>query len=253
MSKRLGLVLACLALVQLSLPAAAAEAVTGYSQCTALVQKNPALAEENARAWRDQGGGAAADHCSALALTALKRYAEAARKFDALARDKAVRNNIDRAELLDQAGNAWMLAGNANDAVQSFSAAIGQSPNNIDFLADRARARAMQKDWAGAETDLGAALFRDQNRADLLVLRASARWALNRKADAATDILRALDLFPDYPAALVERGRMKYEAGDEKGARADWKKAASGTGEAAEAARRNLSALGAEPKPVSAK
>ncbi len=250
MLKKRVIVLVCFALVQLPLPAAAAEAITGYSQCTALVQKNPALAEENARAWQDEGGGVAAIHCSALALTALKRYAEAARKFDALARDKAVQNNIDRAELLDQAGNAWMLAGLASNAVQSFSAALGQSPNNIDFLADRAGARAMQKDWAGAEADLNAALFRDQNRADLLVLRASARWALNRKVDAATDILRAFELYPDYPAALVERGRMKYEAGDKNGARADWKKAASGTGDAADAARRNLSALGAEPKPT---
>ena len=93
-----------------------------------------------------------------------------------------------------------------------------------------------------------AVLVDDPNRVDLLVLRASARWALNRKTDAATDILRALELYPNYPAALVERGRMKYTAGDKNGARADWKKAASGTGDAAEAARRNLAALDAESK-----
>jgi DnaJ family protein C protein 3 len=81
-----------------------------------------------------------------------------------------------------------------------------------------------------------------------LVLRASTRWALNRKMDAATDILRALELYPDYPAALVERGRMKYEAGDKTGARGDWKKAASGPGEAAAAARQDLAALEAESK-----
>ena len=235
-------------LLLLPLPAAAAEAVTSYSQCVALVQKNPALAEESARAWQNEDGGPAALHCSALALTALKRYAEAANKLDALARDRIIGNNLDRAALYDQAGNAWLLAGMASNAAQSSSAAIAASPNDIDFLADRARARAMQKDWAGADADLGAALLRDQNRVDLLVLRASARWALGRRADAATDILRALELYPNYPAALVERGRMKYEAGDLAGARADWKKAASGTGEAAEAARRNLAALDAESK-----
>ena len=248
MLKRLGLVFACLVLVLVSLPSAAAEAVTGYSQCVALVQKNPALAEESARAWQDIGGGAAAVHCSALALTALKRYAEAARKLDALARDKSIENNLERAALFDQAGNAWLLAGLGNDAVQSFSAALTQSPNDVDIRADRARARAMQLDWVGAEADLSAALLKDQNRVDLLVLRASTRWALNRKMDAATDILRALELYPDYPAALVERGRMKYEAGDKTGARGDWKKAASGTGEAAEAARQDLAALEAESK-----
>jgi len=249
MSKQLGAALACLALAFLPLPAAAAEAVADYSQCVALAQRNPALAEERASAWQNEGGGAAAIHCSALALTALKRYAEAARKLDALARDKAIGNGTDRAALLDQAGNAWLLAGLGNNAVQSFSAGLVQDPNDIDIRADRARARAMQQDWAGAEADLSAALLKDQNRVDLLVLRASARWALNLKADAATDILRALALYPDYPAALVERGRMKYEAGDKNGARSDWKKAAaSGTGDAAEAARRNLAALDAESK-----
>ena len=238
-----------LALAVPPLPAAAAAgAVADYSQCVALVQTNPAQAEESARAWQNEGGGAGAIHCSALALTALGRYAEAARALDALARDKAIANNLDRAALFDQAGNAWLLAGMADNAVQSFSAAVGESPNDIDMLADRARAHAMQKNWAGADADLGAALLRDQNRVDLLVLRASARWALGRKSDAATEILRALELYPDYPAALVERGRMKYEAGDKNGARNDWKKAALGSGEAADAARRNLAALDAESK-----
>ncbi|MGC9954313.1 MAG: hypothetical protein ABSD21_08555 [Rhizomicrobium sp.] len=239
--------LALLAFVPL--PAWAAAAVADYSQCAALVQNNPALAEESARAWQNEGGGAAAIYCSALALTALGRYAEAARKLDVLARDKSIGSNLDRAELFDQAGNAWMFAGLANNAEQSFSAALNQSPNNVDFFADRAGARAMRKDWAGADADLGAALLRDQNRADLLVLRASARWALGRKTDAATDILRALQLYPNYPAALVERGRMKYEAGDRNGARADWKRAAdSGTGETAAAARRYLAEMGPESK-----
>ncbi len=232
--------------VALSLPAAAADAVTTYSQCVALVQKNPTLAEERARTWQNDEGGPAAIHCSALALTALGRFAEAAGKLDALARDKAIGNNMDRAALFDQAGNGWLLAGVASNAVQSFSAAIAESPNDIDFLADRSRAYAMQKNWVGAEVDLGAALLKDQNRVDLLVLRASARWALGHRADAATDILRALELYPDYPAALVERGRMKYEAGDLMGARADWKKASSGTGAAAETARHNLAATEAE-------
>ena len=246
MLKPSGAALVCLAFVLL--PAAAAEGVGSYSQCVALVQRNPALAEESARAWQNEDGGAAAIHCSALALTALGRYAEAARDLDALARDKAIANNLDRAALFDQAGNAWLLAGMADNAVQSFSAAVGESSNDIDILVDRARARAMQKNWAGADADLSAALLRDQNRVDLLVLRASARWAFGRKADAATDILRALELYPDYPAALVERGRMKYEAGDKNGARADWMKAASGSDDAADAARRNLMEMEAESK-----
>ena len=230
------------------LQATTTDDVTDYTQCVALVQKNPALAEERARVWQNRGGDVSAVHCDALALTALKRYAEAARKLDALARDKRITDSVDRAALYDQAGNAWLLAGLGSSALQSFTAAVAASPNDIGYLADSARAHAMLKDWSGADADLSSALLKDQNRADLLVLRASARWTLNRKADAAIDILRALELYPDYPAALVERGMMKYSVGDTNGARKDWKKAtASGQGEAAEEAKRNLAALDSAP------
>ncbi|MBU6298416.1 MAG: hypothetical protein KGJ79_10785 [Alphaproteobacteria bacterium] len=247
---RRGFPLAMLVLV--SLPASgSAERVGSYSQCVALVQRNPSLGEESARVWLNEGGGAAAMHCSALALTALQRYGEAARELDVVARNRAITNNLDRGDLFDQAGNAWMLAGSAGNAVRSFSNALSQNANDIGYLVDRARAYAMMKDWSGANNDLSAALVKDQNRADLLVLRASARWALGRKADAATDIVRALQLYPDYPAALVERGMMKFSVDDKEGARADWKKAASqpGGGAAVEEARRNLAALGPESKP----
>jgi tetratricopeptide (TPR) repeat protein len=234
-----------------ALPARAAEEVTNYDQCVALVEKNAAVAEERARAWRNIGGGAAATHCRALALTALKRYGDAAHELESLAQDRSIDNPSDRAALYDQAGNAWLLAGQANEAERAFSAALALLPNDIDLLTDRARARALLKNWYGAETDLSAAIVQDQDRPDLLVLRASARRALGKKDGAAADIVRALALYPDYPAALVERGEMKYEVGDLNGARADWKKAAaSHEGDAAAAARRDLEQLGPEQKPL---
>jgi len=226
---------------------AAAEDMT-YGDCVAMVSRAPQTAEQRAHDWQTHGGGAAAMHCNALALTALKRYAEAARVLDALSRNREFAA-ADRAELADQAGNAWLLAGKGSEAAQSFSAALNETPNNIGMLADRSRARALMKDWRGADADLSAAILQDQDRADLLVLRASARWAMDRKADAATDIVRALDLYPDYPPALVERGKMKYSAGDTAGARNDWKKAAaSGPSGAAEDAKQFLSQLGPETK-----
>jgi hypothetical protein len=249
MMKIAGVQIAVMAALAASAGAAPQE-ITSYSECVALVDRNAAAAEASARFWQTHGGGAAAMHCNALALSALHRYADAARVLDALARNRDI-DAGDRAELFDQAGNAWMLAGQGGNAEQSFSAALADAPGSITYLADRAHARAMLKNWRGADADLVAALLQDQNRADLLVLRASARWALGRKADAATDIVRALELYPDYPPALVERGRMKYSAGDKAGARKDWSAAAaSGQGEAAAAAKRYLADLNAEAKPA---
>ncbi len=211
-----------------------------YSDCTAMVDRDPRTAEQQAAKWQTHGGGIAAMHCHALALSELKRYDEAARILDALGSNRDV-PDAERAELYDQAGAAWMLARRASEAVMSYSAALTRKPNDLSLLTDRARARGVLKDWRGADADLSAALVQDQNRADLLVLRASARWAMNRKVDAATDIVRALEVYPDYPAALLERGKMKYSAGDIGGARHDWQKAAAtGQGETAVDARRYL-------------
>jgi tetratricopeptide (TPR) repeat protein len=196
-----------------------------YQQCADFAKTDPQGAYNQALAWHSGGGGAAAEHCQALALSQLRRYDEAAPVLDTLAQQNSLQN-ADRAQLFDQAGNNWLLAENPLKADQSFSNALSLTPNDTEILVDRARARAMRKDWFGADSDLSAALTRDANRADLLVLRASARHAAGRKADARADIDRALGIFPNYGDALVERGVMKFEDGDPAGAIADWQKVA---------------------------
>jgi len=217
-----------------------------YERCLDLVKRDAGRALDAATAWHGAGGGAAALHCSALALTALRRYSEAAQQLDQAAHDAMAGDAALRAELLDQAGNAWMLAGLADKAVASLSGALAFSPNDADLLFDRARAHAMARDWPGAEADLSAIIAQDPNRADVFVLRASARHAEGRKADARADLDRALAVYPDYPEALVERGTMKLEAGDRVGAAADWQQVLrdAPNSDAGAAARARLAELG---------
>jgi len=220
-----------------------------YDRCLDLSRRNAQRALDAAEAWHAASGGAAALHCQALALTQLHRYPDAAAKLDDAAHDPGVKNVAMAAELLDQAGNAWMLAGRPDKAVSSLTSALSFDPHNTDLLADRARAKAEAKDWSGAESDLTAVLALDSNRADIFVLRASARHAEGRKADARADIERALSVYPGYPEALVERGTMKLEAGDQAGARADWQEvlAEAPDSDAGTAARDRLASL-AQPK-----
>jgi tetratricopeptide (TPR) repeat protein len=204
----------------------AAGAVQGFSgdryqQCIDQTNADAQGAYNRALAWHSGGGGDSAQHCEALALMKLQRYDEAGPLLDALGQEKSLQAAV-RADLFDQAGNAWLLASNANRAEQSFSNALILESGNIEFYSDRARARAMRKDWTGADTDLSAALIRDADRADLLVLRASARHAAGRKKEARADIDQALGIFPGYGDAMVERGAMKFEDGDTRGAEADW-------------------------------
>lgn len=193
-----------------------------YAECLKLAHEDPDQGYEQALAWQDAGGGPAAIHCSAVALFDGKHYPEAAVKLDLLAHEHDAGDASLRAELLDQAGNAWLLAGAPDKAEASISAAMNLGDRSSDVYADRARARALRKDWNGAESDLNQALAKDAYRADLLVLRASARHALGQRKEAETDLDQALDIDPDYVDALVERGAVKLEGGDARGARQDW-------------------------------
>jgi tetratricopeptide (TPR) repeat protein len=193
-----------------------------YDRCLKLAHDDADTAYEQALAWHDSGGGPAAIHCSAVALFQQKHFSEAAFKFDQLAHARDTGDADLRADLLDQAGNAWLMAGQPENAEASFAAAINLGARGADVYADRARARGLRKDWSGAEADLTMALSKDEYRSDLLVLRASARHALGRKKQARADIDQALELDPHYADALVERGAMKLEDGDKQGARADW-------------------------------
>jgi tetratricopeptide (TPR) repeat protein len=218
-----------------------------YNLCLALAQKDPQTAYDKSSIWRGRGGMMYAAHCQAVALVGLKRYAEAAQKLTTLAHDKV--DAAVRVQLYIQAGNAWMMAEQPGNALPLLSDALEISPDNIDALTDRARARAMSRDWNGADTDLTLALSHDPTRADLYVLRSSARHALGRKDEARADIDRALDLVPGYAEALVERGGMKLEAGDRAGAQADWEDVLkkSPPGDATESAKARLEAMGVKP------
>ena len=215
-----------------------------YRRCLADSSASPAIALADAENWVKAKGGVPAQHCAALALVSLKRYAEAGARLDKLAAERGVPDVSFRVALYDQAGNAWLLAGDGARAVQSFSAALSLSAGDPDLFADLARAQAMRQNWHEVDLDLNAALQLSPRRADLLVLRASARRALKRYEEAQRDLDTALKLRPGDGDALVERVLLRKDLGDLGGARKDFEAALkSSSGEAAAQARENLEAL----------
>jgi tetratricopeptide (TPR) repeat protein len=237
----------------LLLPALAAHAAPGtadataasahYQRCLALGRADPAAALTDANSWSHSGGGVPAEHCAAMALVGLHHYAEAGPQLDALGRRKDTPAGL-RAALFDQAGNAFLLAGDGAHAVASFSAALTLTASDSDLYADLARAQALQKNWNEVVLDLNAALTLAPKRADLLVLRASAHRALGQIPVALADIQAALMMKRD-PGALVERGLLKRQAGDLGGARGDFRAAlaASPSPAVAAEAKENLDAI----------
>jgi tetratricopeptide (TPR) repeat protein len=211
--------LASSAVAQPALSGRPAPAADRYQTCLNNALSMPDGAYEDAMAWRAEGGGAPAEHCAAVALTGLRKYEEAAARLDRLASSPSAGDVSLRAQILAQAGNAWLLAGRPEQAIQSFNAALSLAPDDPDTLMDRARASAIKENWAGAERDLSAALAANPSSVDALVLRASARRAQGNVKGAEGDITRALLLDANSLNALVEYGLIRAAKGDKGGAR----------------------------------
>ena len=231
----------------LLLPAAANAAASDaahYRRCMADTSANPAAALADAEGWVRAGGGVPAEHCAGSALFNLKRYADAGKRLDRAAANPAKLDAEFRVALFNQAGNAWLVAGDGARAVQSFSGALALSPGDADLFADLARAHAMRRNWHEVVLDLNAALQLSPRRPDLLVLRASARRALKSYHEARLDIEAALKIKPDDGNALVERGLLRRQLGDIGGARRDFQAALkTATGAIAADAKANLEDL----------
>jgi hypothetical protein len=120
---------------------AEAEAAS-YERCMKLARHDPGAGEKLALAWHERGGAHPADHCAAVALIGLKQYKEAATRLEALAQSMTTAPPGLRAEVLDQAGQAWGLAGDPVRAYAAAGAAVALQPNDLDLLIDRAAAAA---------------------------------------------------------------------------------------------------------------
>jgi len=210
--------IALLALSCLAVSPAWSRAIVSYDDCIARVEANPQVALDEAMAWRDGGGGPAARHCVALAFLELGHEEDAALKLEELALEPGVGGNRERAQILVQAGSAWLLASRPEEASVALTSAIELDPLNVDAFVSRATANRMRNQWPAAIQDLDKAISIDRSRPDAFVLRAVARREAGDMAGAEKDVARALELEPNNIEALVERGRQReINAGREGG------------------------------------
>jgi len=219
-----------------------------YAECMDLVRENPEKAFSKAIAWRDLGGGEAAEHCTATALIGLGIYEHGARRLEILA-ETIMADAQMKAGILSQASQAWLLAGDAARAEAVATTALNLTPGDPALFVDRAQAKAARQDYAGAVGDLDRALSLDATSADAFVFRGSANRILGEFDAARADIGRALAIDPRHLDALFERGILKRLGGDTAGARSDWLSVLSidPLSAAAEGARANLEKMDVAP------
>lgn len=231
-------------------PGPRSEAAREYAACMRLARDDPKAAHEAALAWREKGGGNAAEHCIAVALLGLGQHVQAARLMEEIAARTDGARAALKAGLLAQAANAWAIAGRAPTAEKLLGDAIALRPEDVELRIDRSISRAAQGKYWEALDDLNAALERAPDRADALTFRASAWRHVGAAELARQDIDRALALRPNDPDALLERGLIRKATGDIAGARADWLQVLqiAVEGPLTEAARRNLESIDVRQK-----
>lgn len=215
-----------------------------YADCMKLAKSRPIEAWEQALAWQGMGGGEAARHCGAMALVALGHHEEGALRLEALAQDSRAAT-ATRAGMLAQAAQAWLIAGQAQQALNDQTAALRLAPGDADLLLDRATTLGELGDYRAAVADLDQLLHANPKRADGLALRASAWRILGDLGAADRDIVAALKLDPSQPDALLESGITARLRGNAAQARRAWLKLlqVAPDSPAADAARQNIEKL----------
>jgi len=220
-----------------------------YEHCLSMLTTDPSGASAFADAWEATGGGEGAVHCRALADIALGDVQIGADMLEKLANTSHA-PNVARASVYGQAGQAWLMAGDANRAFGAASLALALSPDDPDLLVDHSIAAATLEKYQEAVDDLDRALDLDPHRTDALVFRGAAWRHLGHLDLAEDDIDRALAIDPDSADALLERGILRQRRNDRPGARADWERAIALAPDTAtsDLAQQNLALLEAGPE-----
>ena len=221
-----------------------------YAACMTLARRKPDEGLEGALTWQSRGGGDAAEHCAAVALIGLGENSEAATRLEKLGTRLGPARPGLAAEVLAQAGQAWLMAGKSDRAYAVQTTALKLAPQDVDLLVDRAVTLGQAKNYWEAIDDLNRAHELAPKRADVLVFRASAYRFVDSPDLALEDIDAAIALDPRNPDAYLERGILRRLANDRDGARSDWMKTLSlGTGTpTGDAAQKNLELLDLKAK-----
>jgi tetratricopeptide (TPR) repeat protein len=223
-----------------------------YTECMQLARREPLRALPMAEKWKADGGGLGARHCVAIAMLESGRFVPAATQLEAIEHDMGTDRPGLRAELLAQAGQAWMEAGQAENAAATQSRALDLKPTDADLWVDRGLSYAAMRSWPRAISDFDRALRIEPNKVEILVLRAAAWRNAGDPAKALADADRVLKRAPDHSEALLEHGFALLARGDRKAASADFTRVLKAVPQGSDAAKRAEAGLRGEQPGVDA-
>lgn len=217
-----------------------------YSECMALARREPLRALPAAEKWMGEGGGLGARHCVAIAMFESGKHVQAATQLEAIARDMGQERPGLRAELYAQAGQAWMEAGQAENAAAAQSKALALKSDDPDLWIDRGLSYAAMRAWPRAISDFDRAIALRPRDVETIILRAASWRSAGNASKALGDAQFALKIAPEHSEALLERGFAYLALGDRKAAEADFNKVLLLVPPGSDAARRAQAGLRGE-------
>jgi len=194
-----------------------------YQRCVTLVERDADAGYDMALDWEASDLTGGAFHCSGLALVRLGLFDAAAERFERAATQGQGMNDVERATLFRQSGEAWLLANQGLEAVNAFTHALEYVPQDSALLYGRARAYDTIEQPGEALRDLNAAITFDPSRSAPYLLRARLNRQLGQLPEATRDIETAIALGIDMIPARLERGLIRFEQNDDPGALEDWR------------------------------
>lgn len=191
-----------------------------YQACIASINEEDENAIVTAKKWYVEGGGAAAQHCEAMALYEQQRFDEAADLLETVA-DKVSQGNgvgafatknktLLSAQLRYLAGKAWRASDKLEKAFTIYTTALltlDEQPSlKYDFYIERGLVQLDRKEFRRAVDDFSYALELDDERIDAFLYRAETFRNMQQHLEARLDINQGLSIDPNQPDLLFESG-----------------------------------------------
>ncbi|MBT5914301.1 MAG: hypothetical protein HOH59_15950 [Rhodospirillaceae bacterium] len=193
-----------------------------YKTCLELAKKTPSEGYASATKWFALDKGIAARHCMAVSIFYSGDNLDGASRLEILERDIPKKQFYLRSQVLAQASQAWLLAGETGRATRLLSKSISLYPYNPEVYLDRATINIDQLKYLQALNDLDQAITLNSNFTDAYLYRAYVKRFMKDLEGALIDLEYVLNNLPGLPLALLERGFIRKLSGDLLGARQDW-------------------------------
>lgn len=138
---------------------------------------------------------------------------------------RALPRNPCGGKLPEETSAQKVLRGDYDGAIVQLDRAIERDPRNFSSYLQRAHAKGMKQDYAGAMDDYSLAIEVGgsvETTSIALLYRAAMKARAGDLRGAIVDYTGAIELDPDIPRAHRERGLLRQKIGDFEGAKADF-------------------------------